>query len=355
MIPFEALWIYLICFVSSERSPVCLTDAIIPASILHMGRRTNVTRVFAVLAIAAVYATVVWMGITEERRRSLIISTSSASIDDFVIIDVAVTSIDTARGLLNVRIRLVPMGRFAKDKTTPATDLKLLGNSVSGKQTLVFAKGERIVPIEFSGPLSGNPNRYPFDRYVADIDLLVTAPAKKNAGPVPGDNLEDNADPLATKLIVGASDLYQSETISIKENLTASIPGFKFEGMTHDDTTKLMHAAITIRRANNVVIVSLVVMTVMVGLAVSIMGMVLRLTGASGEINLVPLSLCVALIFGLPALRNMQPGVPAVGVLSDYMSFIWAEFMVATSAIALAWTWIIRSRRNRKSELPPGQ
>lgn len=317
--------------------------------------RSAISRVFAILAVTAVYVTVVWMGITEESRRSLIIGAPSTSIGDFVIIDVTVVSIDTTRGLLNSRIRLVPMGRFAMDKTTPATDLKLLANSVSGKQTLVFAQGERIFPIEFSGLLTGNPNRYPFDSYVADIDLLVTAPAKKKVEPAPLENLEDNTNPLATKLIVGASDLYQSEPISIKENVTASIPGFKFHGMlTHDDTTKLMHIAIAIRRADNVITISLVVMAAMVGLAISIMGMVLRMTAARSEINLVPLSLCVALIFGLPALRNVQPGVPSVGALSDYMSFIWAEVMVSTSAIALAWTWIIRSRRDGKSKVPPG-
>ena len=316
---------------------------------------STVSRVFAILVIAAIYITVVWMGITEESRRSLILGAPSASSGDFVIIDVTVVSIDTTKGLLNLRIRLVPMGRFAMDKTTPATDLKLLANSVSGKQTLVFAKGERIFPIEFSGLLTGNPNRYPFDSYVADIDLLLTAPAKKKVEPAPVENFGDNTDPLATKLIVGASDLYQSEPISIKENVTASIPGFKFDGtLTHNDTTRLMHAAIAMRRANNVVSISLVVMTVMVGLAISIMGMVLRMTAARGEINLVPLSLCVALIFGLPALRNVQPGVPAVGALSDYLSFIWAEVMVSTSAIALAWTWIIRSRRDGKSKVPPG-
>jgi hypothetical protein len=320
-----------------------------------MGHST-VSRVFAVLAIVSVYVAVVWMGLTEESRRSLIMGASSASGADFVAIEVTIISIDTAKGLVNGRIRLVPMGRFAKDRTAPATDLKLLVNSVSGKQTLVFAKGERIFPIEFSGLLSGNPNRYPFDSYLADIDLLVTVPAKKKVEPVPGGNLDGNADPLATKLIVGTSDLDQSEPIAIRENVTASIPGFKFYGtVTHDDKIKLMHAAIAMRRANNVVTISLAVMTVMVGLAVSILGMALRMTAVPGEINLIPLSLCVALIFGLPALRNIQPGVPAVGALSDYMSFIWAEVMVSTSAIALTWTWIIRSWRDGKSEVPPGE
>jgi hypothetical protein len=105
-----------------------------------------------------------------------------------------------------------------------------------------------------------------------------------------------------------------------------------------------MRTTVDIRRANNVIILSIMVMVIMFVLAISIVGMVFQVTASPGEINLIPLSLCVALIFGLPALRNIQPGVPAVGGFSDYLSFIWAEMMVSISAIALAWVWIVRSK-----------
>jgi hypothetical protein len=313
----------------------------------------KIIRAIFVIGIFAIYFTVLWMGLTEEGRRSLTIAKSSVSNDDFVAIDVRVTSVNIPQGLLYERIRLVPMGRFALDKITPATDLRLLINSVSGKQVVIFPKGERIVPIEVSSLLSGNQNRYPFDHYSTDIDLLVTTPVKKKVQP-PEQKLDDAANPLAATLLVGTNDLDSSETIPINESFTATFPGIKFDGsVTADDTYKLMHTTIAMRRANNVISVSLIVMTVMFALAVSIMGMVLHMTASAGEVNLVPLSLCVALIFGLPALRNVQPNVPGMGVLGDYISFIWAELMVSISAIALAWIWIIRSRESRKSKVPP--
>jgi hypothetical protein len=312
-----------------------------------MGILGKIFRVSAVVAVILVYLSVLWLGLTEESRRSLTIVKSSATNDDFVVINVRVMSIDTAQRLLHERIRLIPMGRFAIDKTTPATDLKLLINSASGKQAVVFPKGERIVPIEFTSLVSGNQNRYPFDRYTTDIELVVTAPAQKIAEPVPEDNLDENTDPLATTLIVGASDLDRSETIHIKENFIASIPGVKFDGtVTQNDTYKLMHTTIAMRRANNVITVSVMIMIIMFVLAISVVGMVLHVNASPGEMNLLPLSLCVTLIFGLPALRNIQPGVPAVGILSDSVSFIWAEMMVSISAIALAWTWIVRSKKD---------
>ncbi len=125
----------------------------------------------------------------------------------------------------------------------------------------------------------------------------------------------------------------------------------KFEGQeTEDDTYKLMRTSLVVRRANNILWVSIVVMAVMFILAVSIMIMALRVASSPKEINLLPLSLCVTLIFGLPALRNVQPGVPGIGALCDYLSFIWAEFIVVTSAIGLAWIWIIRSVKERSKE-----
>jgi hypothetical protein len=317
--------------------------------LLTMGIWGRVIRVSAAIAVMLIYFFVLWLGLTEENRRSLNIIASPSTSTDFVIVNVRVTSIDTAQGLLRGRIRLIPMGRFSIDKTTPATDLTLLVNSVSGKQAVVFPKGERIVPIEFSTLLSGTQNKYPFDRYTTDIELVVTAPAKKKPEPMPQDFIEETADPLATTLIVGASDLDRSETIPIKENFAASITGVKFEGtVTQNDTYKLMQTSIAMRRANNVITVSIIVMAIMFVLAVSVVGMVLHVSASPGEMNLLPLSLCVTLIFGLPALRNLQPGVPAVGILSDSMSFIWAEMMVSISAIALAWTWIIRSGKNEK-------
>ena len=311
-----------------------------------MGFRGKTARLFAALALILMYAVVLWFGLTEQSRRSVVVKRSAASDANFVMVDIKITSVDTAKGLLHERITLIPSGRFAVDQATPSVDLELLINSVSGKQTVRFPKGERIFPIDFTSLLSGNENRYPFDNYMADIVLLITTPKRVKTKPIQTESLEDNIAPPASNLVVSASYLDSSDIVTVGEDFTASLPGVKFNGaVTQDDGNKLMNTAIEMRRANNVICVSVMVMAGMIGLAISIMGMVLQVTASSGEINLLPLSLCIALIFGLPAMRNVQPGVPGVGVLSDYLSFIWSEFIVFASAIVLAWIWIIRTTR----------
>jgi Domain of unknown function (DUF4436) len=120
----------------------------------------KIGRVVFVIGIIAIYFTVLWMGLTEETRRSVTITKSAASNDDFVAINIRVTSVNPSQGLMYERVRVIPMGRFALDKATPAADLKLLVNSVSGKQVAIFPKGERISPIEITSLLLGNQNRY---------------------------------------------------------------------------------------------------------------------------------------------------------------------------------------------------
>jgi hypothetical protein len=84
-------------------------------------------------------------------------------------------------------------------------------------------------------------------------------------------------------------------------------------------------------------------MILMSSLSVSLLAMVFKATTSGPRVDLVPLSISISLILGLPALRNVQPGVPPVGAFGDYVSFIWAEIIVGLSAVIIIWTWLLRS------------
>ena len=51
---------------------------------------------------------------------------------------------------------------------------------------------------------------------------------------------------------------------------------------------------------------------------------------------------CAALLFAFPAIRNTQPFVPPMGVLSDYLGFFWAESAAAISLIVQVEIWLKR-------------
>lgn len=312
-------------------------------------------RALILLGIIIMYCVSLWFSQTEESRRALTLTEATAT-DDYVQLDIRITGIDPAKALLYERIRLSPRGTLAIDRNRPAQDLTLLLNSVTGQQTVHFPKGERIEPVDAAINLVGDNNKYPLDIYRADLDVLVSKKVARApvGGPFVGpDPLFEPVEPGG--LVLGAGDLEQSVPLPVRERVDASIPQFKFNGtVTHDDVKMLTQTHVSARRANSVIFSSVVIMVTMMGLAVSITAMAIKATRPGMPFDLLPLTLSISLIFGLPALRNTQPGVPGVGVLGDYVSFIWASLLVSLSAIALAWAWIFKAHRQRENaEIAP--
>jgi len=101
---------------------------------------------------------------------------------------------------------------------------------------------------------------------------------------------------------------------------------------------------LSLSRSEEALSISLLAMVLMMVLATSIFIMSLKAIHPGGGLELVPLSLAISLLFGLPALRNIQPDVPTIGMRGDLMSFIPAEVIVAVSIVVIAWTWILRPK-----------
>lgn len=218
-------------------------------------------------------------------------------------------------------------------------DLKLLTNNVRSQQEFDFPKGKRMNRIEAVFPLNGN--------YRTTLWLLMTTPARK-VQPKTSSGLENNGNKglQDDHLAVGTTALQQSTIVPLTITLAASTPGIKFEGkVSRESSLKVTAIELGMRRADTVIVVSILVMVLMSGLAMSLLGLVFKAATSGPKVDLVPLSISISLIFGLPALRNIQPGVPPVGAFGDYISFIWAEVIVGVSAIMIVWMWLLRSPR----------
>jgi len=310
-------------------------------------------RPLLLLSILVFYCVVLLRNLDEGKRRSLQLRDDTDA-TDHVVMSVLVTGVNPATQELTAQIALRPQGALAQDEVTPAVDLKLLTNNVRGQQEFDFPKGQRMNRIEAVFPLNGQLNRYPLDHYLTTLWMLMSTPTRKlqpqtsklpQSAEVPK-NGEEEA-PHSDHLAVGATALKQSTTVPLTIALSASTPGIKFSGnVSRENSLRVTGIEIQIRRADNVISVSILLMVLMIGLALSLLGMVFKAMTAGSKVDLVPLSISISLIFGLPALRNVQPGVPPVGAFGDYLSFIWAEIIVGTSAIILIWTWLLRSDKH---------
>jgi hypothetical protein len=266
--------------------------------------------IIIIIFVLAVYVCVVLLGLTESTRRSLLLRDETDA-NDRVLISIVATNASPSTQELTAQLGFRLAGKIAKDDVTPAVDLKLLINNVGAQQEFDFPKEKRMNRIEAVFPLNGDLNKYPFDRYDTTIWLLVTTPARdvqlqspKLPASIP--EFTHKADELA----VSSTALLQNAPVALSVAMSASIPGINFKGkVSRGNIQEPTGIALHLARANSVISVSLIVMLMMTALSMSLLAMAIR-ARAGEKTDLLPLSVSITLIFGLPALRNIQPGVP---------------------------------------------
>jgi hypothetical protein len=308
-------------------------------------------------AFLAVYLLAIQRIVGEKSLRSLELK-DDVKIADHLGIEIVVTNVDLAHGKLMIRMRMRPSGRIGSDFRTPSVQLKLYVNNSPGQEAFEFPVGEGMTRVEATVPVEGDPNQYPFDKYESNIWLYVdtppppTAPQTSRVGHanvspahVPPDNQGLGA--ADEELALDKDSLQKNVSVPLSISVSAATPGVKYTGeVIRTKGTFATNVRLKMVRPFNVINTSIIVMCLMMGLALSVVAMVINRIMSPNKSDLLPLSLSISLIFGLPALRNIQPGVPTVGVLGDYFSFIWAELFVAASAIIMALTWLLRSNRS---------
>jgi hypothetical protein len=302
-------------------------------------------RIGLAVLVVAFYLVVLFRNLGESERRSLQLS-ETPTVGDSVSVLIRVTAVNVSDSELTARIRFRLTGSIAKDPVTPAVDLKVLLNDIRGSQEIDFPRGRRMNSIQAIFSLDGNMNRYPFDIYRTSLRMVVTKGASVVRSQVPTDQTDQQTAPTSeTDSGLWVSAPQEGESVPIVSAIAASLPGLKFDGNRVEHPGKGMEGFnLAVRRADQVIVVSILIMVLMMTLAMSVLLMSLEALTSTQRLDVLPLSLSVTLLFGLPALRNSQPAVPPLGAFGDYLSFIWAEQIVAVSAIVMIWTWLLRGR-----------
>ncbi len=120
--------------------------------------------ILIVAALSAVYLLAVWDNLAEVGCLSLRLEIPSEGAD-YLLMEVNVAHVDLLRSELKARTAFHLVGHLAEDEVTPATDLRLVLNSVHGQQQFNFARGQRIDLNEAVSPPGGEVNFYPLDSY----------------------------------------------------------------------------------------------------------------------------------------------------------------------------------------------
>jgi hypothetical protein len=192
---------------------------------------------------------------------------------------------------------------------------------------------------------------YPFDKHSAFLEMYFlpgkeaakekSAEALKPAPtPTPATGEEQKKEEGEKKAEAEKSD---ENEIPIGVDFVGSIPGFKIDAAKSKESTgDYVGIDMTIARASTTKFFSLFVMTMMWGLTLGVIFLTLSVVLRGRKVELAMFSFTAALLFAFAAVRNSQPGTPPIGTYSDFISFFWAEVIIALCLIILVFTWVLR-------------
>ena len=313
--------------------------------------------VVIVFGIALVLVLNIYKG--EGEKRSAAVSDLGDKDPNHIEVDVKLVSIDPNKGDIVARLEFLPKGHFTTDEgATLARDLKLFVNSASGKQELDFPKGKRMNPMEVVVNMyDGLVTDYPFDKHSAYLEMYFL-PGKEAGKEKTAEAAPKPAEPASTPKpeapATGEEQKKEEEKkteaakpdeddIPIGVDFVGSIPGFKIDAAkAKESTSDYVGIDMTISRASTTKFFSFFVMAMMWGLTLGVLFLTLSVVLRGRKVELAMFSFTAALLFAFAAVRNAQPGTPPIGTYSDFISFFWAEVIIALCLIILVFTWLLR-------------
>ncbi|KAI9183978.1 hypothetical protein H9P43_003031 [Blastocladiella emersonii ATCC 22665] len=235
-------------------------------------------------------------------------------------------NIDPLRGTCRLTLDLMPV-LDGPGTVTPETELF---SRINGERRLKvpvtlflqdvrksFAVDDRLGSIDVTLPFEdGDTRDYPFDQYTSIVDIVA-------------------------QVTVNAT-----RAVPLRFTLNGAVPGFSLEkiGVFVDEGqgfgTVLL--SLTIGRSGTTKGFSIFINFLNWCLALIMGYLALQVARKKRTVEPPLLAPPCALLFALPSLRNVQPGVPGIGVTVDVLAFFWNMAIVAISAIVIILYYILR-------------
>ena len=234
---------------------------------------------------------------------------------DTLDVTATVLAVDTARNTATIRLSFVPHGSYAAAPDVLARPLLVATNSTTGARDRTVAAGRAVIPEEVTIDLEGDVSDYPIDRYTGRLDVDVSDGAGTPSNPGPAVPIQ-----LAVKDALRGLDAYPALDPASKDgDVSVALT------IVRSRTTLAFAAFIMFASA---------LVTVVVLLVVSLMILQRR------RFEFGMLGWIAGLLFALPAVRNVMPGIPSVGALSDYIVLFWALGFLVAAMVWIAIVWV---------------
>ncbi|MDZ4727333.1 MAG: DUF4436 family protein [Leptospira sp.] len=224
---------------------------------------------------------------------------------------------------VELRINLAIEYGYKNRIDTPKEDLRLI--SFSSNEDFVFKARQPIRKTLITLPIVGSNSDYPFDEYESILSLGFF----KNS-----------------KYFEEKVEVESKEGIPIVLNMKSPISNYKiefYEKTVEDFWLDRFNGnpdrIIKVIRTKSSKFYSIFIILGMVALSLLLVFITIRTLLYNRLVQINFLVFIGILLLVLPALRNTQPGIPTLGVLSDYLSFFWVEGLATVTLIILTLKW----------------
>ncbi|MEZ0353649.1 DUF4436 family protein [Mycobacterium sp. pR1184] len=270
-------------------------------------------RPLLLLAVAAFLAVLTITAVAYEKAGHATGVNGDRNLSDGIRIHADIQKISPTDDQLVVGLQFEPRGRFAQDGVFLAKNVRVVAVGGAGLVDESFAAGglmtSQTLPVALE---TGDISQYPFDRYTSLFSVRI---------------LTADGAPVPTVLVAGGS--VHGYSISI-----GNPPREPNEG---NDLT------ISVGRAPSTWIFAVFIILLMWTLTILSIMLVANQIRSDRPIDGTLISFLGVLLFSFSAVRNSMPNAPAVGALTDYLSFFWCELVLGLCVVAML---IVRIRRN---------
>jgi hypothetical protein len=246
----------------------------------------------------------------------------------------------------------INLGDELSDTTGPvrvaAQEVTVTIGPILGKSEFTIAPGTPL-PVIASTTLfiTGAPYTYPFDTYQAVVQTAAQAMQED------GTRIEF---PILTQMLVPEGfvgwriqTLYPATQAGL-DDVFAFVGEEAGPGEIQSRPTSLEGenwVALELRRAWSTVAISILILILMVLLTALSLLTSRAVQIGKKELNIGMAGWLAALLFAMPALRNLLPGAPPIGSWIDILIFFWVQIIVMISLASFVLYWL------RKGPAPP--
>ncbi len=270
-----------------------------------MGRRVLVAVVLATVLIAGVNMVVLVPG---DGSSAVTIATEGTGV---VVVRVVIDDVDANRGVMKVRLAAVP-----GSDPIPDGGISVLAD-VEGIAPL-RVEPDPLTTAEDAGEIRferGNVSAYPFDTYSGEFAMLAVAGTPNTF-----------------------ADVVASETVPMTVVMVDASSGFDVVAAVDTDVggdVEVAGITYSVDRSPPSVVWASIMMGIYWLLTAAIVAVVLVVVLGHREWETRHLAWLAAMLFAFASFRAAAPGSPPIGVYFDYVSFFWAELIVALCLAAL--------------------